>query len=73
MSDEQHRTPQEIQNEYSQLCMRIGDIQVKTTANDIEVGKMFKRIQDINVEILASNAYFAKLNAELEAKKNENP
>lgn len=71
--EKQPRTAQEIQQEYFQVCAQIGDLQVKHSLHDSEVKKRLERVKELNVEVLESNAYYAKMNAELEALKNEAP
>jgi peptidoglycan hydrolase CwlO-like protein len=74
MSEEKHpRTAQEIQNEYFQVCAQVGDIHVKIASQQSEISKRLKKVEGLNLEMLESNAYYAKLQSELEAKKNEAP
>lgn len=74
MSEDKHcRSPQEIQNEYGQLCMQIGDQVIKQKGGDSVIEQIVQKVKQLNVELAESNAYYARLNAELEAKKAEAP
>lgn len=67
MTEKKHRTVQEIQNEYAQLCTRAGHLQyqVYTFAKDLEI--VNATLRDLNVEAAASQQ------AEEEAKKEAAP
>lgn len=66
-----HRTPQEIDAEYAQVCSHIGDLAVKRLSFDEAEEECLKKVRSLNVEMLNSKAYFTKIQADLEAKKNE--
>lgn len=70
MSEEKaHRTPQEIQNEYSQVCMQMGDLLVKIQVAEDAIGQQKNKVKALNLELMESNAYWAKVQKELEEKK----
>ncbi|WP_196302652.1 hypothetical protein, partial [Streptococcus pneumoniae] len=69
----QHRTLQEIQNEYAQVCAQLGDKQYKICEEQKNCEILKDKLRSLNLESLESNAYMAKLQRELEEKKNEKP
>lgn len=71
MEEKQPRTPQEIQNDYSQICLQLGDQTVKQAGFEVAKGQLLDKVKVLNVELLESNAYYAKMQQSLEAAKAE--
>lgn len=67
------RTAQEIQQEYSQVCLQMGDLIVKKANAEAAVEQSLNKVKALNFELMESNAHYAKLQRELEEKKAQAP
>lgn len=60
VEEKKPRTAQEINNDYAQTCAKLGDMVAKRKNLDTQGELLLKQLEAINVEMLESNAYYAK-------------
>jgi hypothetical protein len=67
----EYRPSSEIQSEANQIMYQIGGLEFQKHDLDEKIQNGFKKLKSLNTEMLGAKAYEAKLQSELEAKKNE--